>query len=80
MDTVCPTETSLYRRRLCVVFLTRQTKILEDEDNTKTLREYALRQGSSSTRLKFAYMYGDKQRDFVSSLSGTYKPVKCNSL
>ncbi|XP_021948075.1 dnaJ homolog subfamily C member 16 [Folsomia candida] len=72
MDTICPTETSLYRRRLCVVFLTRKTKILEDEDSAKALREYALRQGSS-VRVKFAYLYGEVQRDFVSSLSGSKK-------
>lgn len=74
MDTICPTETSLYRRRLCVVFLTRKTKILEDEDSAKALREYALRQGSS-VRVKFAYLYGE-----VSLRQGTIINVSNNNI
>lgn len=72
MDMICPTESSLYRRRLCVVFLTRQNKIIEDEENARLLREYALRPDLPS-RVRFAYLYGDKQKDFISTLSGKLK-------
>lgn len=68
MDTICPTESSVYRRRLCVVFLTRDATRLHDEKKVEQLRQYATRP-SLSSRVKFAYVYEDKQRDFISALS-----------
>ncbi|CAL8147772.1 unnamed protein product [Orchesella dallaii] len=68
MDTICPTESSVYRRRLCVVFLTRDTTKLHDEEKVEQLRQYATRP-SLPSRVKFAYVYEDKQRDFISALS-----------
>jgi len=68
---ICPTESSVYRRRLCVVFLTRQTQIVEDEEYARGLRDYALRQDIPG-KVRFAYLYGDKQKEFVKTLSGIF--------
>jgi len=68
MDSVCPTESSMYRRRLCVVFLTMDFSNEADDGVLEELRRFAQKPNLPG-RVKFAYLYKDKQREFISSLS-----------
>ncbi|XP_055385041.1 dnaJ homolog subfamily C member 16 isoform X2 [Condylostylus longicornis] len=67
LEGVCPAEWNRPRKRLCVILVTENT----DAHNyaRHALRQIALQSGYSSERVRFAYIFQDKQSDFISALS-----------
>ena len=66
LDTLCPADSSLPRRHLCAVLVARAA-------DPQPARQAALRRHVSATkltspRLRYAYMYMDKQAKFLDSL------------
>lgn len=62
MDAICPTETSIYRRRLCVLLIDGGTSV----EHQNGLRKFAI--SWDHPRVRFAYVFPDRQRDFITSL------------
>lgn len=67
LEGVCPTEWNRPRKRLCVILVTEKT---ETHDAARSaLRKIALDSAYNPERVRFAYIYQDKQTEFVSALS-----------
>ena len=64
MDAVCPTESSVYRRRLCVLLLSGDS--VAEVEYRDALREFARK--SDQPRVRFGYVYPERQRDFFNAL------------
>ena len=65
LETICPAETSNFRRRLCVVLIT-------PDDMSNVVEISSLRNFASSyvnPRVRFAYVFKYKQQEFVQSLN-----------
>ena len=68
-DALCPVESRNLRRRLCVVLVTRDSR---DHDQARaTLRAHVLENtsGRDAHKLRYAYIFRDKQTSFVYSLT-----------
>lgn len=67
LEGICPTEWNRPRKRLCVILVTENT---ESHNNARdALRKIALDSEFSADRVRFAYIYQDRQSEFVSALS-----------
>uniref|UniRef100_A0A182W631 DnaJ homolog subfamily C member 16 n=1 Tax=Anopheles minimus TaxID=112268 RepID=A0A182W631_9DIPT len=67
LDSVCPAEWNRPRKRLCVVLVTENTSL---HDGARTvMRKIALESLFSRERVRFAYIYQEKQNDFIGALS-----------
>lgn len=67
LEGVCPAEWNRPRKRLCVVLITENT---EAHNYARyILRKIAVQSGYSSEKVRFAYIYQDKQSEFVNALS-----------
>lgn len=70
LDQLCPAETIRARRKLCVVLIT--SNIPEHNIHREALRQF-IREHSSSfvpkDRVRFMYMYQEKQKDFIRTIS-----------
>lgn len=72
LDGICPAEWNRPRKRLCVILVTENT---ENHDRAReTLRRIALQSSYSTERVRFAYIYQNKQLDFIHSLSAHDRP------
>lgn len=72
LDGICPAEWNRPRKRLCVILVTENT---ENHDRAReTLRRIALQSSYSTERVRFAYIYQNKQLDFINSLSSDGRP------
>ncbi|KAH8273752.1 hypothetical protein KR018_007138, partial [Drosophila ironensis] len=76
LEKVCPTEWNRPRKRLCVILITENKP---SHDNARVaLRHIALNSGFNLERVRFAYMFKERQFDFVDSISkgsfGNYFP------
>lgn len=72
LDGICPAEWNRPRKRLCVILVTENT---ENHDRAReTLRRIALQSSYSTERVRFAYIYQNKQFDFINSLSAHGRP------
>lgn len=67
LEGVCPAEWNRPRKRLCVILVTENTDAHNYARNA--LRQIALQSGYSSERVRFAYIFQDKQTDFVNAMS-----------
>lgn len=67
LDGICPTEWNRPRKRLCVILVTENTDAHDEARDA--LRKIALESAFSSERVRFAYIYQDRQAEFVSALS-----------
>uniref|UniRef100_A0A182RVV9 DnaJ homolog subfamily C member 16 n=1 Tax=Anopheles funestus TaxID=62324 RepID=A0A182RVV9_ANOFN len=67
LDSVCPAEWNRPRKRLCVVLVTENTSL---HDGARTvMRKIAHESLFSRERVRFAYIYQEKQNDFICALS-----------
>ncbi|XP_037947969.1 dnaJ homolog subfamily C member 16 [Teleopsis dalmanni] len=74
LDDLCPAEWNRARKRLCVVLITKNCK--SHDIARGTLREIALSSEFSSQRVRFAYIFMDKQTEFVNAISNGYSDSK----
>lgn len=67
LEGICPTEWNRPRKRLCVILVTENTN--EHDRARDALRKIAIESAFSVERVRFAYIYQDRQSEFVSALS-----------
>ena len=67
LDYLCPPEMSTSRRRLCVILVTEDRE--EDDEARDQLRQFTRQFKYNPERIKFSYIYRNKQTEFLSSLS-----------
>jgi len=67
LDYLCPPEMSTSRRRLCVILVTEDRE--EDDEAREQLRQFTRQFKYNPERIKFSYIYRNKQTEFLSSLS-----------
>ncbi|XP_055676696.1 dnaJ homolog subfamily C member 16 [Lutzomyia longipalpis] len=66
LEGVCPTEWNRPRKRLCVILVTENTN---SHDNARqSLRRIALESSYNPERVRFAYIYKEKQSEFINAL------------
>lgn len=66
-DELCPPEALRSRRRLCVVLVTCNS--VKHDPHRAHLREYVQQKGFPTERVRFTFIYKEKQAEFVSTLS-----------
>lgn len=66
LESLCPCEWNKPRKRLCVVLVT--TASNGHDPHRQSFRHYAQASPYSTERVRFAYIYHDKQTEFVNSL------------
>ncbi|XP_030379911.1 dnaJ homolog subfamily C member 16 isoform X2 [Scaptodrosophila lebanonensis] len=67
LEGVCPAEWSRSRKRLCIILITENTA--EHDLARGALRHIALQSGYSSERVRFAYIFKEKQSEFFNAIS-----------
>ncbi|KAH8380475.1 hypothetical protein KR009_010915 [Drosophila setifemur] len=67
LENVCPTEWNRPRKRLCVILITENNK--QHEYAKSALREIAVNSGYNLERVRFAYMFKERQQDFIKAIS-----------
>lgn len=67
LEGICPTEWNRPRKRLCVVLVTENTN--EHDRARDALRKIATESAFSVERVRFAYIFQDRQSEFVNALS-----------
>jgi DnaJ family protein C protein 16 len=65
MDGICPMEWSRAKKRLCVILITENSR--NHDYARQVLRRIAV-ESTYNERVKFAYIYKDKQKDFINAL------------
>ncbi|GAB0090549.1 DnaJ homolog subfamily C member 16 [Sergentomyia squamirostris] len=66
LEGVCPAEWNRPRKRLCVILVTENTN--NHDTARQALRRIALESSYNPERVRFAYIYKDKQADFINAL------------
>lgn len=66
MESLCPCEWHKLRKRLCVVLITEATN--NHDPHRESFRNYAQNAPYNPEKVRFAYIYHDKQTEFVNSL------------
>lgn len=66
LESLCPCEFNPPRKRLCAVLITEATK--NHDKHRESFRNYAQNAPYSQEKIRFAYIYHDKQTDFVNAL------------
>lgn len=66
-DSLCPVESSRSRKRLCVVLFTREST--EHEAYRQNMRTFILQHNFSPERVRFAYIFQERQHQFVTALT-----------
>ena len=77
LDYLCPPEMSTSRRRLCVILVTEDRE--EDDEAREQLRQFTRQFKYNPERIKFSYIYRNKQTEFLSSLSNGIRNIKHNN-
>jgi DnaJ family protein C protein 16 len=67
MEGICPMEWHRSKKRLCVILITENSR--NHDYARQVVRRIAIESSSYNERVKFAYMYKEKQHDFIHSLS-----------
>lgn len=67
LDALCPVEWARPRKRLCVVLISENTPY--HDEPRQALRQLAQEAHYSSDRVRFAYIYKERQPDFVAALT-----------
>lgn len=76
LEALCPAEWNRPRKRLCVVLITGDTS--EHDAARQALRQFAQDSVYSAERVRFAYLYHERQTEFVESLTiGKYNLYEC---
>lgn len=66
LESLCPCEWHKLRKRLCVVLITEATS--SHDPHRESFRNYAQNAPYSPEKVRFAYIYHEKQTEFVNSL------------
>lgn len=66
LEGICPTEWNRPRKRLCVILVTANTD--RHDEARQAVRRMALESGFSADRVRFAYIFEEKQSEFVRAL------------
>jgi len=66
-DALCPPEWAPPRKRLCVVLVSENTPY--HDEPRQALREFAQEAPYSTERVRFAYVFQERQKEFVSALA-----------
>jgi DnaJ family protein C protein 16 len=66
-DALCPPEGALPRKRLCVVLVSENTPY--HDEPRQALREFAQEAPYSADRVRFTYIFQERQTEFVSALA-----------
>ncbi|GJQ86858.1 hypothetical protein Trydic_g19526 [Trypoxylus dichotomus] len=74
LDSLCPCEWNKPRKRLCVVLVTSASS--SHNPHREAFRSYAQNAPYSVDKVRFAYIYHDKQTEFVNSLIPEGKSVE----
>lgn len=67
LDSLCPPEISSVRRRLCAILVTEDRG--EDDEAREQLRKFSRQVKFSREKITFAYIFREKQPEFLNSLS-----------
>lgn len=67
LDGICPAEWNRPKKKLCVILITENSG--HHDYARQVLRRIAIESTYNPERVKFAYIYKDKQKDFINSLS-----------
>lgn len=67
LDGICPAEWNRPKKRLCVILITENSG--NHDYARQVLRRIAIESTYNPERVKFAYIYKDKQQDFIHALS-----------
>nr|CAH7732819.1 unnamed protein product [Callosobruchus chinensis] len=67
LEALCPCEWNKPRKKLCVVLVTSTSR--SHDSHRQSFRIYAQRSPYSAEKVRFAYIYHDKQSDFVNALT-----------
>ncbi|XP_055585813.1 dnaJ homolog subfamily C member 16 isoform X1 [Uranotaenia lowii] len=67
LEGVCPAEWNRPRKRLCVVLITENTP--NHDHARQAMRRIALESNYSPEKVRFAYIYQEKQTEFISALA-----------
>ncbi|XP_058820805.1 dnaJ homolog subfamily C member 16 isoform X2 [Topomyia yanbarensis] len=67
LEGVCPAEWNRPRKRLCVVLVTENTAT--HDDARQAMRRIAMASSYSPERVRYAYIYQEKQTEFISALT-----------
>jgi len=66
-DSLCPIDSSKKRKRLCVILFTRETK--DHDQYREAMRDFVAEQAFSPERVRFTYIYLDRQQQFISAVA-----------
>lgn len=66
LEELCPAEWNRPRKRLCVILVTENTS--EHDKPRQALRQFAEESHYSIERVRFVYLYHERQTEFVNSL------------
>nr|CAG4643131.1 EOG090X049L [Ilyocryptus agilis] len=67
LNSLCPPEISSPRRRLCAILVTEDGE--EDDEAREQLRQFKMQFKYSRDRITFAYIFRDKQSQFIDALA-----------
>lgn len=67
LEALCPCEWNKPRKKLCVVLVTEES--IFHNPHREAFRNYAQNSPYNSERVRFAYIYHNKQTEFVNSLA-----------
>lgn len=67
LDGICPAEWNRPKKRLCVILITENSG--HHDYARQVLRRIAIESTYNPERVKFAYIYKDKQQEFINALS-----------
>lgn len=69
-DHLCPPESSKTRKRLCVILISAQEALepIDEEHKREALRNFVAEHKFNPERVRFTYIYRDRQRSFVQAL------------
>lgn len=66
-DALCPPESTRPRKRLCVILVSQNTPY--HDEPRQALRQFAQEVSYSAERVRFMYIFQERQSDFVSALT-----------
>merc|ERR1719495_1032302 len=71
-DALCPIESSRTRKRLCVILFTRDSE--EHEEYRQAMRDFVAGTKFSPERVRFTYIYLEKQQQFINAVAQDESP------
>jgi len=71
-DSLCPLESSRTRKRLCVILFTRESQ--EHEIYRQAMRDFVAESKFSSLRVRFTYIFLERQQQFINAVSQDGSP------